>query len=332
MNPHTFELAGKRYHLGVSPKQLQGFHLMADFHQAIRIRPGKRSATTMVHDETGTQIHLSLINKGTKTCHLPDASIYGIRVSFEKCGGSFFKIFPSPHTPEGIDGSDGLGQATRLLGKPADEQKVRYEEETRQETRTEVVTEVTEEEWDDCIDFYEEEVEYEVPYEYTEIVKHDAFSRWETDHCFVRIFYDDGITAMEFVDRQSLQQFAPKPPSKFRQGFLKFRGVCCFTTLLSTVGLLGLIFAEQLPEFLQSLSGIAVLLGWISALFACPWHLLKTVGRIIGWSFALGVAALAILCIVTTPIGILIGGGILLFAPSIVTIPYYFKTLRNKIY
>ena len=206
------------------------------------------------------------------------------------------------------------------------------EEVVEERTRTEVVTEVTEEEWDDSIDFYEEEVEYEVPYEDKDFVHHDASALWRTENCVLLLHHELNINRIELYRAgDAPERLDPKPITGFKRTFLKIRGVCCFTTLLSTLGLVGLIFSNRIPEFLQSLAGITVLLGWLSALFACPWHLLKTVGKIIGWSFAFGFAAFAILCIVTTPIGILLGGAILLFAQSIVTIPYYFKKIRPEL-
>lgn len=331
-SPCAFELYGKRYHLGMTPADLKEFEPMIPSQAKDHLPFGKKIGIHMVHRETNARITLYLVNRNRMPCRVMNAGIYGLHVSFEENPRDFIKIFPAPNRSVGLDGTNSLRNATELLGTPAVSKKAYMEEVVEERTRTEVVTEVTEEEWDDYIDFIEEEVEYEVPYEDRDFVHHDASALWRTVDCVLLLHHEVNINQIDFYRAgEAPETLDPKPVTGFKRTFLKIRSVCCFTTLLSTLGLVGLIFSDRLPEFLQSLAGIAMLLGWASALFACPWHLLKTVGKIIGWSFAFGFAALAILCIVTTPIGIAVGGAILLFAQSIVTIPYYFKKIRPEL-
>ncbi len=331
-SPCAFELEGNRYSWGATPADLKEFELQTPSQASTHVRFGQRTALTMVHCKTNARITLFLTNYSRTPCRLMNASIYGLSASFENDPHLSLKIFHNPDRPAGLGSKGTFSDAIALLGRPAAAQKAYTEEVVEERTRTETVTEVTEEEWDDYIDFYEEEVEYEVPYEDRDFVHHDASALWRTENCVLLLHHNVNITSIDFYKAgEAPEKLDPKPVTGFKRTFLKIRGVCCFTTLLSTIGLLGLIFSNQLPEFLQTLTGFAVLFGWASTLFACPWHLIKVAGKVIGWSFAFGIAILTVGCVITTPIGIILAGALLLFFQSIVTIPYYFKKIRPEL-
>lgn len=114
------------------------------------------------------------------------------------------------------------------------------------------------------------------------------------------------------------------------------RCVCCFTSLLTIICPLywilqsfGIDFIDA-GTFLDTLSGIIWGLGVLSGVIACPLRLLGAAFKIIGGAFMLGAVFLIIGALIGAAFGIGIAVMMIFFAPSIVTIPFYFNELRYR--
>lgn len=327
---YYFEFEGKRYSLGMTPAQLKDLKFSNNAYD-IKIRPQKRVRVYMTHKTTGRTIGVMLVNNGDKTCQAKNAEIYGITAKADlSIANGPIKIFPIANSTRGIGMADPVSIATELLGEPHRIIEAHETVEVYEDTRTEEIIEYTEEEYDYDYDFYEEKIEVEVPYEYEETEWVDAKNEWTTNDYHISVSYSGGITGIEFY--KVLEEPKKLIPKSVRDVFFKFRSVCCFTTLFSLLGLAGLILGEYTNSilYLQDISGIMLLLGWFSAIFACPIQILKVAGKVVGWAFSIGICAFTIGCVVTTPIGIAVAAALILFLQSAVAIPYYFKTLRYK--
>lgn len=116
--------------------------------------------------------------------------------------------------------------------------------------------------------------------------------------------------------------------SKFGKGFYKVRCVCCFTTLLITIGAV-IMFLDINSYTCFMVGGYLAFFGYLSLLFTCPGRLIYIAiqcikkGVKIGWSFwGIPTAVAGLL------IGIFVGGGLAMWIPAVITIPYYFSDLK----
>lgn len=138
--------------------------------------------------------------------------------------------------------------------------------------------------------------------------------------------FESGATYENLTFKQKVERFIATLADKYdalMEKFLPIRIICCFTALCSTIAFIIMLVSPNSSGWI----GFFWLIGFISALIACPIRILKVaVGLLIG-GFTVGLAFFGIGCLVGTIIGAVAGYALVLYAPAIVTIPYCWKEL-----
>lgn len=100
----------------------------------------------------------------------------------------------------------------------------------------------------------------------------------------------------------------------------KVRQVCCFTSILATVGM-GIAFFG--PKDMMTFAGVLYFIGMLSAIIACFVKLLSTVGFFVSVGFTYGFFFLVIGCVIGAALGLILALTIITIAPAIITIRYF---------
>lgn len=146
----------------------------------------------------------------------------------------------------------------------------------------------------------------------------------------------DAVSVDLLCEEQLIGEYESKPTrwSKFKHGFMVFRGVCCFTSSLTLIAVIaGFCLSDIIPAhgFLDHLTVVAYVLGLISTVFACPLRLFKVCFTIISTLVVFGFYLLIFGSLIGGAIGIGISAYIIFFGSAFISIPYFFTTLRHEI-
>ena len=127
-----------------------------------------------------------------------------------------------------------------------------------------------------------------------------------------------------------------KPPfwDRIRTGFMIFRCICCFTTILSILGPALVLYLDsvgKLTGFWDKALFVVMLIGFASTIFACPLRLLAICGGIITTCFTIGLYFFGIGALVGGAIGVGVSIMLILFGSCFISIPYFFTDLRYEV-
>lgn len=326
---YYFQIGDLKYFLGMKLSDLKDFRFA--FYGKKRLKPKKTTLVRVINNKTKEELDVIVINTGTKTCSIKDAVIYEIVVNLRLECNKNIKIFTTTNKNSYISYGTSIDETLLILGTPTqvvDKEYVTTTEEDTVEYEEEVEHVV---EWDDLVGYYytKETNDYTVTYEKEETL--DAYNVWEKDDVIITAAHDVLVNKVAITKKlsQDLIYVEPVVISRIKRVILITRSVCCFTSILSLLALAGFVFGKF--DIIYAISAVLLGLGWLSALIACPIHLIKVCFSVIGNLFAFGGSLVLLLGVVTGFIGIVVAIALALFGASIITIPYYFKNLKNKL-